>query len=88
MISVNEADALKRITDLVVVQTLKHMGVENTMKTLSECRRTYGKDFINNAIATGRLTGTRIGSRTMYNVENIIALQALMEAEAQQQMAI
>lgn len=76
----------RKASELAVVQTLKHHGDISVMRTLSECRRVYGRDFINDAIAKGLIVGVPVGNRTLFSIESIIALQELQLQEADGQI--
>lgn len=70
--------------DLIVKQTLKHLALENIMKTERECKRVYGVWFTR-AVEAGKLIGVKQGNRTMYSVEDILALQSLELQQAKEQ---
>lgn len=88
MITRMAVEARRRASELAVVQTLKHRGEMSIMKSLSECRRVYGSVWMNEAIASGQLVGVVTGKRTMYSIEDIIALQELQLQEADGQINV
>ena len=86
MITRADIEARRKASELAVVQTLKHRGDISVMRSLSECRRVYGREWMNAAIAAGQIVGVTTGNRTLYNIESIIALQELQLQEADGQI--
>lgn len=82
MITRASIEARRKASELAVIQTLKQRGDISVMRSLSECRRVYGREWMNEAIANGLLVGVPVGNRTLYSIESIIALQELQLQEA------
>lgn len=78
------AERVAADTDLVVFQTLKHLGLVNIMLSERECKRRYGKWF-SRAVELRKLVGVKCGNRTEYNVEEILALKSLELQQAKMQ---
>ena len=81
MITRASIEAHRKASELAVIQTLKQRGDISVMRSLSECRRVYGREWMNEAIANGLLVGVPVGNRTLYSIESIIALQELQSQE-------
>lgn len=86
MITKASIEAHRKASELAVIQTLKHRGDFSVMRSLSECRRVYGREFINEAVAKGLIVGVAVGNRTLFSIESIIALQELQLQEADGQI--
>ncbi len=88
MITKASIEARRKASELAVIQTLKRRGDISVMRSLSECRRVYGYEWMNEAISKGLLVGVPVGNRTMFSIESIIALQELQLQEADGQISI
>jgi len=86
MITRTRIEAHRKATELAVIQTLKLRGDISVLRSLTECRRIFGREWMNEAVSNGLLVGVQVGKRTMYSVEKIIALQELQLQEAEGQL--
>lgn len=71
-----DAERRRAEISLVVIQTLKELGLLNTMLSTRECIRRYGVWF-RMAVKDGRLVGVKCGNTTRYSVEDILSLRSL-----------
>ena len=71
-----EAERRAAETSLIVFQTLKMLGLLNTMLSQRECIRRYGEWF-KAAVREEKIIGVRHGNRILYKIEDILALQSL-----------
>jgi len=85
MITRASIEAHRKASELAVVQTLKLTGGTSILRSLSECRKIYGRAWMDAAVASGLIVGVPAGKRTLYSIESILAAQELQlrEAEAQ-----
>lgn len=82
MITRASIEAHRKASELAVIQTLKLRGDLSVMRSLSECRRIYGREWMNEAVAKGLLVGVPVGNRILFSIESILALQELQLQEA------
>lgn len=82
MITRASIEAHRKASELAVVQTLKLTGGTSVLRSLSECRKIYGRAWMDEAISNHLLAGVQVGKRTLYSLEEILAAQELQLMEA------
>lgn len=86
MITRRSIEIQRKQTELAVIQTLKHRGEINVMRSTSECRKVYGAAWFDQAVEDHLLVGVEVGNRVLYSIEEILSLQMLQLQEAEKQV--
>lgn len=86
MVAQMEARSLETLVKLAVGVALEQAGLSDGYKNFSECRRIYGKWFVDHA-KKGHFQAVKRGNRKMYSVTSINALMAVESINAAKRAA-